>query len=344
MFSKQETLDLLKKDKSSWLTAHCSVPFDTVSIDYNGDIYSCSCSDWLPKSIGNILDFSDKNSFLETLDNNPVKNSIIDRSHMYCLGTKCPLLQAEYKNANSFFVPKELLEDGHIKFLHLNIDNSCNLSCPTCRSGIILNKNNKPHQERLIRILDKIDDYFFNPQTIKTIHCVGNGEFLSSKLLVDWLLEKSKLDIDFILQTNGTLIYKNNNKISNILKKTREIYVSIDASNEELYSQVRINGSWKDLIKSLNWLQFFAKYNNIEINYNFTVSNNNYHDMLNFITFAERYKIHKVYFSKVNRWPHMSDDQWNNLNIFKHSHPNHIKLLEILKHSEFNLPFIQKNF
>jgi MoaA/NifB/PqqE/SkfB family radical SAM enzyme len=344
MFDKQQIFDLLKKDKSSWLTAHCDVPFNTISIDYNGDIYQCTCSDWLPKKLTNILNCANKEEFLKLLDSNPVKDSILDRSHRYCLGTKCPALQGEYRQPKSYFTDYETVTDEGIEFLHLNIDNSCNLACPTCRNSTIINKNNEPYQSRLQNILDKIDEYFFNPQTIKVIHCVGNGEFLSSKLLVDWLLEKSKLDIKFALQTNGTLLYKNQTKISAILKKSKELYISIDASNSELYSAVRLNGSWNDLLKSLNWIKFFSKYNNIEISYNFTVSNANYHDMLNFIAFAQSYDVHRVYFSKVDRWPHISDEQWKSMNVFNASHPNNKHLLQILENDALNLPFVQKNF
>ena len=344
MFDKQKIKDLLKPDKSSWMTHHCVVPIESISIDINGDVYLCSCSDWLPKIVCNILNFENKEDFLKILNDNKIKESILDRSHRYCIGTRCPILQNAYDKKPTPFIDLEEILKTKLTILHLNLDDSCNLYCPTCRNSLILNKNNIVSQNKLKKILDKIDEFLFKPQIIEKIFGVGNGEFLASKLLTDWFIEKSKLDINFLLQTNGTLIYKNKDKIADILKKMKSINVSIDASNEEIYNKVRLNGKWNDLISGLNFLLEEKNKNSFLLRFNFTISNKNFNDILNFIDFAKRFNVDEIYFSRVRRWSHINDSTWQEMNVFDSNHPENNKLLQIISNEKMLDKIIKIDF
>ena len=39
MVDKQRIKNLLKLDKSSWLTRHCRIPIESISININGDVH-----------------------------------------------------------------------------------------------------------------------------------------------------------------------------------------------------------------------------------------------------------------------------------------------------------------
>ena len=344
MVDKQRIKNLLKLDKSSWLTRHCRIPIESISININGDVHFCFCHEWLPKTICNILNFDNKEDFFKVLNDNEVRTSIIDRSHRYCIGVRCPQLQNEYDGESTSFNTLEEILKMELITLNLSLDESCNLVCPSCRNSVILNKNNIVFQNKLKKILNKIDEFLFQPQIIENIFGIGNGEFLASKLLTDWFIEKSKLDINFWLQTNGTLIYKNKDKITDILKQTKTINVSIDASNEEIYSKVRLNGKWNDLINGLNYLVEERKKKPFILRFNFTISDKNFEDVLNFIDFAKRFNVDEIYFTRVRRWPHIKESDWQEMNVFSPNHPQNSKLLEIISHEKMSDKIINVDF
>ena len=335
-------------DKSYYLkNLHCSVPLSNVLIDEQGDIYKCFCQAWLPHPIGNIINIESKQEFLDLDNNNFVKDSILDSSHKFCREDLCAALQQiKYNNFNKNFISPERIPAHTLSRLQLVIDPSCNLKCPTCRSDLILKHNDQAFQTRLQNILDKIDQIFFNPLEIKEVFLLGNGEFLASNKIKNWIFEKANQypRLRFLLQTNGTLIYTYKEKLEPVFKSTYLLLISIDASNKDVYAKTRINGNWDHLVAGLDWLN--EKFPHLKINFNYVVSSNNYYDMNDFINFVKKYNICKIYFSRVQKWEHLwqSDSDWKNLNIFDEKHILFSNFIEKLKQVDFKNESIQCNF
>lgn len=317
-----EIKKLYRADKSSWIKKHCIIPLTTISINSDGDISLCFCEAWLPKILGNILSINSKTEFNDLFLNNPIRDSIIDLSHRFCRGNICTNMQEYFINGNSKkFVATESLSKFKLKTLHLQLDESCNLGCVTCRNNVIVHQPS----EKLKMIFNKIDDFL----DVEEIFLQGNGEFLASKQTREWLLKKAKFSKSkFMLQTNGTLIYQYRYLLDKVLSKTSLINISIDASNPSLYKTVR-NGNWDNLIMGIEYLTNRRKTEDFELRFNFTVSSLNYFDMFDFVTFCQQYNPTDIYFSKMERWRHLTDEQWSQLNVFNSAHESYTKLIEI---------------
>lgn len=331
---------LYDEDKSSWITGSCKNSLNIMSIKFDASVYLCYCSDWIPKSLCNILEIDNRQQFWDLFENNPVRDSIVDQSHRYCLGSICSILQnLYYKKTDDHFVhPSKLPTNNIIKQLRLILDESCNLMCPSCRSNLIVRRD-PTHLQNIKNILSKIDEFFFNPLQVKSIWLDGAGEFSSNPIILDWMVKKIETsDVKFELITNGTLLYKNKEAISKILSRTTEVEISIDASNADVYSKTRINGNWENLLKGLELLRDMRKKYGFTIRSNYVVSSNNYDDINDFITFSKNQKFSRINFTRIRRRSNMSNKEWQELDIFDTNHPSYPKFIESLKNLNCKIP------
>ena len=340
-------IPLYNEDKSDWIKGSCRNGLDIISINSDANVFPCYCYKWVPKQLCNLLTVGNREQFWNVFQNNPVRTSIIDRSHRYCIGKYCPILQRHYyEDDNIVFVrPSQLINHTGIKELRFQLDNSCNLICPSCRNELIVNRD-IAHTQKIKNILSKVDEFFFNPLEIKTIWLDGSGEFSSNPTMVKWMVEKIETsEINFKLITNGTLLYKNKEAIKKILSRTTSVEVSIDASNENTYAKTRVNGDWQHLLEGLKILRDMKEKYGFDFHSNYVVSSNNFDDMNDFVAFFKDQGMNRINFSRISRRTHMSNEQWRNLDVFDVTHPLNIQLIESLKNLNFEFsPVITNNF
>lgn len=122
----------------------CARPFQYLEIVPGGRAHMC-CMGWLPTSIGNVNEVS-----IDDLWNGPVaraiRRSTLDNSFRYCTG--CPHLTAvsgdvHYADevsdpASQAILAADTEYSTKIRWLNLAYDRTCNLSCPTCRQGLVV--------------------------------------------------------------------------------------------------------------------------------------------------------------------------------------------------------------
>lgn len=340
-------LDLYDEDKSSWIKKCCNISHTVVHIKAQGQVFLCYCADWVKEPwLKDITQIPNRDEFWKQYASNRFKNSIKDFSHRYCKGQVCfPLQELYYKGASKDFVKLEdLAPPNQVKKLMLSLDNSCNLTCPTCRTKLIINRGEK-HDAHVKKMLAKIDEIFFDPLLVDTIWMDGSGEFSTSTLVLDWMMEKVKTsNVRFELISNGTLLYKNRELIKQILQKTDCIEISIDATNKETFEKIRVGGDWDNLLKGLELVKECKDVYNFKTFSNYVVSNNNVEDFPNFVEFAKQQGLGHVVFSRVRRLKHMTDAQWAEFNVFDNDHPNHNLLQDSIKKVNFDDPYISCNF
>lgn len=174
-----------------------------------------------------------------------------------------------------------------------NLDDCCNLACPTCRSKIIGHKYgiSNSDQEQLVYLAKKV----------KSISIGGNGEFFMShnydKLLNADLTENSNLE-SIILYTNGTLFNERHWERINVnsRKLIKEIKISIDAASEETYKKVRGN-HWNTLLKNIEFIKTLKEQYGFKLHTTFTISKYNVSDVYAFYEFAKSLGFDTVMFS-----------------------------------------------
>jgi len=304
----------------------CNAPFTSVSIDSNGNCLLCVCDGWLPIPVGQVQDFD---SFEELFDSPIAKilqKDVEEKKFTWCAVDHCGI-----KNQN--------IVGDHL-FLSINIDESCNLWCPSCRREKIMHTKGPEFEKkqadlkRIIQWLDHYDDKI-------TIDLSGNGDPLASGIIRPLFHNfKPKPNQNFTLKTNGLLIKKqfvDNPIFSNI----KGFSISVDSGSEEVYTKVRRGGSWSVLMENFDFLEKSNKQNYVTLN--FAIQNQNYQDISNFVQLCKKYDF-RALLHQLDDWGTWnssntsSPDQWTIINgtfqehnVLDHNHPNFLECRKIIE-------------
>lgn len=302
------------KDLGYVIKNHCDKPSKTLLIDWKGDCFLCDCEAWLPISVGKITDFDS----LEQIWNNDtaisLQKDIAGKKYSHCAVESCGIL------------------DNDILFPHytvsINIDESCNLWCPSCRKQKTMITSGPEYEKKLAwsKHIVKLLESFEHPTKIIMS---GNGDVMASNImrpLIHNFQPKSNHKIK--LFTNGLLLRKQleNNPVLNHID---DYLLSIDAGSKDVYEKVRLGGRWDILLDNFDFLKDHARLCGAQVSLTFVVQSANHHDMINFANLCLQYGFDGG-FTKLNDW-----GTWKYFNeqdvIGNISHPNHDQAIENLK-------------
>lgn len=273
------------KDNLHRIGNFCEVPFKSLSIDINGDCFICRCDAHLPVNIGKISDFENLEDIWTSNIARDIQQTIIDRTFTYCAVENCGI-----ENQN-------LLCDEY--YISINIDDSCNLACPSCRRTLINHTSGKIYEQKLglvnhlVRLLNK-----FN----KPVHIVmsGNGDVLASSIMRPLLLNWNPTpDQKITLFTNGLLIKKLLAE-SKIFSHIKQFQISVDAGSKEVYENVRRPGKFETLKENLEWLSSIID-SDVQVELMFVVSKNNALDIVNYANLCTQLNF-SGYITKLANW------------------------------------------
>lgn len=246
----------------------CNVVERSVTVDKYGNCFLCICDGWLPIPVGQAKDFDTFEDIFKT----PVAQHLLDdikqRKYTYCAVDTCGVRKG----------PRILPYS-----LYINLDESCNLQCPSCRKSKILVTDGPQYQEKLEH-LDKILKWLYNTKKELQVTLTGNGDPLASyifrPLLKNWPDNKHSIE----LHTNGLLI-KKQLKDQPILNKIVHFSISVDAGSKQVYENVRRPGRWETLLDNLDFVQSTG----IRTSLNFVLQNANYFDLENYCNLVTNY-------------------------------------------------------
>jgi len=313
----------------------CNIPFYTIVVDYLGNCLLCDCDGWLPIPVGKVQDF---NSIEEVLSSTAAK-----------------MLQDDISNGNFTWCAVDhcgIRDQDHIKkhvTLSINIDDSCNLQCPSCRKELRMLTSGAEYDYRLQNantILSWLEKYD------RPIHITmsGNGDPLASAIMRP-IIKKlhPKSNQTFTLFTNGLLIKKQINEGMPVFDSITYFNISVDAGTKEIYEDVRRPGRWEVLLENFDYLHSVGKQH--LVNLNFAVQNKNYKDITKFTELCQHYgfrgTIHQL--DDWGTWPKISSidaDVWTIRNgvfadqeVLNINHPNHLSCKDIIMQN-YNSPNI----
>jgi radical SAM protein with 4Fe4S-binding SPASM domain len=289
----------------------CSVPFDMMQIDADGDVQLCGCQHDMPYTIGNIYKDS-----LQAIWNGElagqVRQAVVDGDFTYC-NWNCSTLPNLPKRPT--LLPTVANFPPTIK---LDIDRSCNLKCPSCRENVIIEKNSEKINKQ-IEIFEEIKQWGMSNanQQINIIPSAASGDLFAShsglnflKSLADYPYNNLKIKI----VTNGTLINKNRELLSTIkhLIYTKKLFISLDAATPETYSVVR-GGDWQEVMSGIEFLKSICT--DLQLGLNFCIQKNNWHEIEQFADLAHQLGA-VPYYQKLLDWGHWTIDWWHDNNVF----------------------------
>ena len=277
----------------------CSVPFNDISVDPNGDFTMCKCQLHMPFVVGNAKTTSIEQAWNSELAN-AVRDSVIQGTFDYC-SWKCPGLK-QLENQ----VPSNIKISTHPTWINISNDLSCNLKCPSCREHVIIEKD-PVILEKQNQLIDEIVSF----KNSIVVNPCNNGEPLVSPSTMYLLKNIDQMDLKHVklyLSTNGTLIYRYRDLIASISDRIVGLGISIDAATEGNYQKVR-GELWQDLMQGIQWL--FTLNKPIHATARFVVQGKNYHEMRDFVTMTKNLGFQDVHFQLIRDWGHWSDQWWD---------------------------------
>ena len=306
------------------LSIFCADPFTGCSIDRNGDVFVCTCDGKLPVSVGHIMEFES----IEDIWKNPIahhlQTTIIDGSFKYCDTKRCGILYN--KNATREYFEKIRTQ----RTVFLNIDESCNLQCPSCRDSLIYIKSGTELEQKKVWI-----DYFHNLVKQHTgkldIFTSGNGDPFASEIYQNFLEScELKTDQNFSFLTNGLLLRKRMENNSNLIASTKVVMISMDAGSKQVYEDVRRPGKWNVLIDNLDYLKNLQDNYGVRAQLNFVIQQANYKDIPNFIAFADQYGF-RTHYAELEDWSTGNGNFYKQNAVHLITHPEHTYYIEIFE-------------
>lgn len=314
--------------KNLKIKTRCPRPFDTVTIDKNGNVYACECSSWLPVIIGN-LQLQELSEIIESDRLKNVQDSIIDNTYKHCNENLCSWLLDTREETKSWSTN---IPFRQLKNIRLGIDNSCNLSCPSCRTQQIFEKKGTRLKSR-IRMAKKIISYLESTSHDITVHLGSDGDPFAS-LVYRYFLQNcpKKLNISFSIQTNGLLIKKMYHRNEWMFKKLKILGLSIDGCTKEVYENLRRGGNFKILCENLEFLKSIKSKHNFKIQFHCVVQKENYNQMPEYINFAKNYLADRIWFNRIVDWKTL--DNFKNYDVADLHNPLHnefVSKLQIVK-------------
>lgn len=325
----------------------CVRPFDWYEIAWNKKVYPC-CSGWVSQSLGDALEQTPQEIWFGE-NAKKVRQSVHDGSFKYCNKNFCPFIADAVDPV--FWVSKSEVEhyqrmiddpEQYLtlpKVLNCGYDSSCNLACPSCRSKVVM--ADKKERQLYDLLFDQMLEQF-GPH-LESINMAGSGDPFASRHFWDKLQSGVIADypnIKLRLHTNAQLLDEYHwNRIAKIHHQIAEIEISIDAATGDTYRLNRTPGDWDLLLTNMKFIADLKKQNKIkELQVDFVVQKNNWQEMEEFIHLGRLWNVDRIFFSALKNWTTFSDQDYAERSIHLSSHPEHAKLIEMLRRPLFSEP------
>lgn len=314
-------------DKKDLRGKFCRLPFTYSEIDSTGEVFVC-CSAHLSYPVGNV-----KHESLKDIWNgnkiNAIRESILDGSFKYCNHTVCPYIVNDA-------LPNKKDTDGTVSDIPveigLNVDPTCNLSCPSCRNTVIEASAERIEtgNTMLKNITDFVFDHPHNHNMI--IRTNGAGDIFASKVTRDFVLNfdpEPWPNLKLSIMTHGGLFNRKYwDMMSKWHNKISTMDISVDAATKETYELVRRGGNWDILHENLKMLH--TELNpRTDVFIHLIVQKNNYKEMIQLIEqFNEHYPKFRIVFRKISDWGTFKD--FNEHAVWKKTHPEYENYKQML--------------
>lgn len=253
----------------------CNAPSRYLVVDWAGNCFVCPCEAWMPVSVGNIDQFTDLQQVWQSPAAQAVQQDIAAGKYTWCAVNMCGVTHnnIEYDRYT----------------ISINIDESCNLHCPSCRSEKIMLTSGPEFDlklqraQHIVSLLEQFD---------QPCHIImsGNGDVLASNVMRPIIHNfQPRPNQTFRLFTNGLLLQKQLER-SKILPQITEYQISIDAGSADVYEKVRLGGKWSVLMQNFDFLKEVADRYGSQVWLMFVLQKNNWRDLENFAELCERYQ------------------------------------------------------
>ena len=271
--------------------APCHHPFYETEITCTGSVYTC-CSAIMGCDIGSIQ-HATFSSIWHSCKAKLLRLSVLNGTAIFCSQEKCQHLRKQTYPPRYAAVQ---VSDWPLT-LNMAIDETCNLSCPSCRRGLqIADKKAQQEKESWIQTLDQ--DLYGG---IQDLYVAGNGECMISCVYQNFLTGPVMKNFSgkLHLLTNGQIIDQQ------LLKKLSEkfcpeILISMDAASADTYAHLRRGGKFNTIISNIQKYVHLRQNGIIsQITVRFVVQAANYREIPDFIRKMRELGVDRIEFTRL---------------------------------------------
>jgi MoaA/NifB/PqqE/SkfB family radical SAM enzyme len=134
---------------------------------------------------------------------------------------------------------------------------------------------------------------------------------------------------------------ENWDKMHKIHQNINEVIISIDASTQETYSQIRCKGNFVELLDNIKFLSTLRRQNKIRrFMLAFVVQRKNFREMIEAINIGKQMNVDLFIFNLLNNWGSWSFEEFESNAIWKEYNPDYDEFIEILKNPVFSDPIL----
>jgi sulfatase maturation enzyme AslB (radical SAM superfamily) len=275
------------------IPTRCARPFDTLLVDSWGSCFVCECQAWLPQSVGNLH----RNSIPEILNSTMTQEmqaSVSDGTYRYCNNHQCMYI----KKGDI----RPVTMGRSLQHLRLAIDDSCNLSCPSCRQSQIFLKSGKMFNMRM-QLVDRLIQFLEQRADPLKIHIGSDGDPFASLIYRRFMRRVPDLDnLTYSFQTNGLLVKQMYPRVQNIFEKLHTLNISIDGASKDTYETLRRGGSWKKIMENLQFISGLKHKHNFKLALHMVVQSQNWHEMMDMCELGSSIGADEVVLNKIEDW------------------------------------------
>ncbi|WP_337995458.1 SPASM domain-containing protein [Oleispirillum naphthae] len=327
----------------------CAEPFEHFEILLDGRVSPC-CSLWVDLRLGNVH-AADLSAIWNGALAQEMRRSILDGSFRHCRKDRCamivngalphrgevsePHLRAAIDNGAT------VMEKGP-RHLFLAHDATCNLACPSCRSGLIAASG--AQKQRLNRVAERVVLPAVASGDLRKLSVAGQGDPWASphyRSILSALAEDGCPPLHLALYTNAVLMSEKTWQAYEGLERHEiTVCVSVDAASAFTYARLRPPGRWEQLLRNLAFIGEMRARGAVRLfELNMTVQADNYVEMAEFARLARSVGCdHALFYLIRNTGSHLGP-HYADCDLSTPAHPEHAALLEVLRDPLFADPF-----
>jgi len=329
----------------------CAIPFQKFDV-LDGSTHLC-CASWLNQSAGNLGTASRWEDVWNSSVAQAIRASIFDGSFRYCNKTACPhignnTLPTKTEMAARSDKWRDIVENECVSLsagpeqVTLAYDNSCNLSCPSCRTEKYA--ANSADRERY----DQLQENAILPmlRDAKQVDVTGSGDPFASKnfrRLMERLTAADYPDLRVQIMTNGMLMTPREWERFPSLHDGRVsiMRVSLDAATGPTHEKLRRGARWPVMLENLAFIRELRKNGEIGLLvFAFAVQVENYREMGDLVDFAHEYGADRINFLRITNWGTFSPAEFAHAAVFMPSHPQHADFLAAMQDPRLKDPIV----
>ena len=304
----------------------CNAPFNNMYITLNGDVSPCwklpgFCDKWSKDR--SLIDIWRGEHFQEYRDALK-QNRFLNR----CTECKKDIDDNVWPLAKAY---QKFPVNDMPSMMEIELSNQCNLECIMCNGN--LSSGIRKNRDKLPPLPQIFDNAFLNQMREFIPHLVelrvNGGEPFAQKILLDLLDIVAEINpgLRVNIATNGTVY---NKRVQGILDKCNiHLNISIDSLQEKRYEEIRVNGSFKTLMKNFEIFKSYCLNNDRKLSIMVNPMNNNWDEMIEFVKFTDKHKCN-LWFNTILYPKHLS---------IKHLSPK--ELVEIIDYLRLELKKIK---